>query len=43
MRCTNTDPDPDLKLNVTLDPKGVKMRHASHYGAYLATYEQLSQ
>ena len=23
MRCTNTDPDPDLKLNVTLDPKAL--------------------
>ena len=43
IRCTNTDPNPNLKLIVTVDPEGVKKRHASHYGAHLATYEQLAQ
>ena len=41
MSCTNTDPNPKLKLNVTFDPKGVRKRNASHYGAHLATYEHV--
>ena len=43
MRCPNTNPNPKLELNVTFDPKGDKKQHASHYGAHLATYEQLAQ
>ena len=43
MRCTYTNPKPKLKLNVTFDPQRCQKHNASHYGAHLATYDQVAQ
>ena len=32
-----------LKLNATFDPQRCQKHHASHYGAHLATYDQVAQ